>query len=395
MNPSRPSLSLCMIVRNEAHNLPRSLMPVCREFDEIIVVDTGSNDDTPNLARRLGARVLKIQWPEDFGAARNVSLRAATGDWIMWLDGDNSVSPESIQLIRDSIATERDCILWCTEVVVPEGERLLQKRVFPRSPEVYFSGKVHEQLVHPARFRSLVTRVEIIHWGYADKAAAKEKGERNLHLLREMAEEQTDQFYVQYQMGRTLMNLRRFDEALDWLDRARVQTIEASGNVALWRHACLLTAQVQARLGQDRAAEESLTRLLQLAPRYGPGHFHLARLFYFQGDYRRAESHFHSFLGLGVDDLWTGFNAVEMKCLANMFMGRCLEKMDRREEARGAYFEALKMNPEQSEACLALARLAWSDGRKDEAQDLLGRCLNRSPRDRRANELLKEINGNV
>ena len=81
-------VSLCMIARNEADTLSRCLSSAAGLADEIIVVDTGSDDNTREIARELNAQVHEFQWVDDFAAARNESLRHATGDWILWLDGD-------------------------------------------------------------------------------------------------------------------------------------------------------------------------------------------------------------------------------------------------------------------------------------------------------------------
>jgi len=83
MKTASPTFSLCMILCDEAANLAKSLGPVRDCFDEVVVVDTGSTDDTKGLARSYGARVIEIEWPNDFAVARNVSLEAAAGDWIM------------------------------------------------------------------------------------------------------------------------------------------------------------------------------------------------------------------------------------------------------------------------------------------------------------------------
>src|SRR6476660_1021776 len=84
-------VSLCMIVRNEEANLRPCLEPVRSLFHEMIVVDTGSTDRTRLIAAELGARVVEFPWCDDFAAARNESLRHATGDWIFWLDADDRV----------------------------------------------------------------------------------------------------------------------------------------------------------------------------------------------------------------------------------------------------------------------------------------------------------------
>ncbi|MEN6493336.1 MAG: glycosyltransferase, partial [Thermoguttaceae bacterium] len=82
----RPRLSVAMIVRDEQDVLAASLESVRSIADEIIVLDTGSADQTPTLARKLGAKVCRAGWDDDFSAARNRLLEEVTGDWILWLD---------------------------------------------------------------------------------------------------------------------------------------------------------------------------------------------------------------------------------------------------------------------------------------------------------------------
>lgn len=395
MKTAGPTFSLCMILCNEAANLSQSLGLVSDCFNEIIVVDTGSADGTKRLARSYGARVIEIEWPDDFAAARNVSLEAATGDWIMWLDGDNSVSPADVEILRRHLDTRRQSILWCTEVVVPAGERLVQKRVFPRRPEVYFTGRVHEQLVHPASYSSIMTPVEIRHWGYADKAGARAKGERNLCLLKKMALDQPQDLYLCYQTGRTLLNLRRFDQALTWLKKATAAESAKEQNRELYLHARVLEAQALERLGRRFEAKKTLSFLVQLAPDYGPGHFGLARLEYSQGEYEAAADRFRSFLELGGGDIVAGLNIARMRFLAAMLLGRSLEKTGHPGQAEEVYAKAVSIDPENPEPGLALARLSWESGRKEEAKGFLADCLKLRPNDRRANELLHEIKAHV
>ena len=89
----RVSLSLCMIVRNEAELIETCLRHHQSLVDEMVVLDTGSSDGTPELARRPGARVDEIAWPDDFAIARNACLDRATGDWVLVLDPDERILP--------------------------------------------------------------------------------------------------------------------------------------------------------------------------------------------------------------------------------------------------------------------------------------------------------------
>src|SRR5262245_19779528 len=93
-------ISLCVIARNEDANLPACRQSVADLVDEMIVVDTGSTDRTKEVAALLGARVFDFAWVDSFAAARNESLRHATGDWIFWLDGDERLDDANRDLFR-------------------------------------------------------------------------------------------------------------------------------------------------------------------------------------------------------------------------------------------------------------------------------------------------------
>ena len=90
-----PRISLTLIVKNEENSLPTCLRSVADLVHEVIVVDTGSSDQTRAVAQNLGARVSDFAWVDSFAAARNESLRHATGDWIPWLDGDEFFDVEN------------------------------------------------------------------------------------------------------------------------------------------------------------------------------------------------------------------------------------------------------------------------------------------------------------
>src|ERR1700743_622324 len=96
-------LSVCFITRNEEKNLPRALASVRGIADEVIVADTGSTDRTGQLAKEPGPVVCHFPWCDDFSAARNAAISHAHGDWILWLDADEELLPESFDELRASL----------------------------------------------------------------------------------------------------------------------------------------------------------------------------------------------------------------------------------------------------------------------------------------------------
>lgn len=369
-----------MIVRDEAENLPESLGKIHACFDEIIVVDTGSSDATLKIAESYGAITTCIAWSDNFSTARNISLKMAGSDWIMWFDADNAIEPEDVDIIRKHIKSIEIGILWCTEVVVPEGERLVQKRIFPNRPEVRFTGRVHEQLVHPSDWKSILLPVEIKHWGYADKSKAHEKGLRNLYLLKKMAAENPSDSYVNYQLGRTFFNLRRFNDAAEALKK-----MAPDGN----RHAHVLLAQSYERQGLPQQAESTLKNLVNVQPDYGPAQYAYGRLLYSKEDYEKAAVHLELFLKDRVGDPVAGLNQNKMRFIAGMLLGRCRERSGRFQDAERAYMLIRSENPHNPEPLIALAALARTDDRPELAETLLKQCLRISPGNRRVLSMME------
>ena len=99
-----PLVSLCMIVRNEEAVLERCLDSVAELVDEIILVDTGSTDDTKKIASKFSAKIYDFPWRDDFSAARNYAVAQAVGDYWFWLDADDVVEGENQEKLRRILA---------------------------------------------------------------------------------------------------------------------------------------------------------------------------------------------------------------------------------------------------------------------------------------------------
>lgn len=222
-------LSLCMIVRNEERMLPDFLASVAGIWDELIVVDTGSEDDTPRLAEAAGARVLHHTWQDDFSAARNASLAAATGDWICYLDADERCTPELAAQIRDLL---EDPQAGAATVVMrnrrPDGTHrdadLL--RLFRNDPDIRFRHRIHEDpsghvqayLERTGLAKRRLTGV-VDHLGYLKNiAAAQGKRRRDSALLRRELKRNPDDIYSWFKL---MEQARYWEDRTAWRKAAR------------------------------------------------------------------------------------------------------------------------------------------------------------------------------
>ncbi len=89
-----------MIVRDSALTLRPCLESIRPWVDEMVVVDTGSIDETPHIVNEFGGRLFHFPWCDDFSAARNESLRHARGDWLFWMDSDDTISADCGRKLR-------------------------------------------------------------------------------------------------------------------------------------------------------------------------------------------------------------------------------------------------------------------------------------------------------
>ncbi len=207
------TLSLCLIVKNEETFLPECLSFASGVADEIIVVDTGSTDRTIEIAERHGARIIHHQWTDHFAQARNISLAAATMDFILVLDADERLAPGTAEVIRELIDAESEnapptVYLPLIENVDAQGRGLgadHMPRLWRRRPEMVFTGRIHERLgVGVSNLRlAYEDRFRIIHLGY-DPGIAEARGKRarNRALLEQDLAERPDDPVVRYYLAK-------------------------------------------------------------------------------------------------------------------------------------------------------------------------------------------------
>lgn len=217
-------LSACLIVKNEATLLSRCLESISSFVDEIIVVDTGSTDNTVEIAHRYGAQIYHFVWTDDFSAARNESLRHARGEWILYIDADEVIDAVNAAKIRE-IINRKDIMAVTIRQCIPQPADNIATafyseycRLFRFHPDIRFEGVVHEQIL-PAieRLGGRILRTDIVlhHWAYAANDEKKQRrAERNLrYLLDELKKMKGDPF-IHFNLGMTYKELGQRDAAV-------------------------------------------------------------------------------------------------------------------------------------------------------------------------------------
>lgn len=218
-------ISVCLIVKNEEKNIERCLESIIDLSEEIIVVDTGSTDNTIPLAKSYGAKVIEYTWNNDFSDARNKSLEYATKDWILFLDADECLSPDSINLMDNILSNHlndkfKGYYVRLVNVVSNQeiGDSVVF-RLFKNDPEHRFKGKMHEQIINSVQNKwgdtSIgSTDIKILHYGYDPELAdLDQKSARNIALLESYSEEEKDGYY-HYSIANEFLRIQQFDKSL-------------------------------------------------------------------------------------------------------------------------------------------------------------------------------------
>ena len=190
-------ISACYMVKNAAEDLRRSLESLVKHVDEIIVVDTGSTDETVKVAEEFGAKIFHETWQDDFSTPRNIAIHEATGDWIVFLDADEYFINDTAKNLQAVIkmarrAKQQGISVNLVNVDKDNNNAIINSsyllRIFEHAPDIRYVGKIHEEIYcgdKPLnRASAPANLLTIYHTGYST-SITRSKSERNLKLLLE------------------------------------------------------------------------------------------------------------------------------------------------------------------------------------------------------------------
>jgi glycosyltransferase involved in cell wall biosynthesis len=224
-----PNLSLCMIVQNEAANLPACLESVKDWVTEMVIFDTGSQDNTVEIAQHYGAKVIQGQWSEDFSQARNEALKSVTGDWVLVLDADETFNPKMLERVKTAIADDQTLVinLMRQEIGAAQSPYSSVSRLFRHHPQLSFNRPYHETiddsvltlLKKEPQWQILdLPGVAILHSGYRpDVIQEKEKAQRAERLLTKALAANPHDAYLCSKLGALYLQLGKEKDGLKLL----------------------------------------------------------------------------------------------------------------------------------------------------------------------------------
>jgi glycosyltransferase involved in cell wall biosynthesis len=217
------TVTACLIVRDEAHRLRACLEPLAHGVNAIVVADTGSRDDTVEVARGFTDRVVSVPFNGDFSAARNAALEHVETDWVLFIDADETFDPPQLTRVTAAAARAGSDVLGMRVLrydFLLGGGWFTSRRIklFRNDPDVRFTGSINEDVL--ATIRSLGGLVEdadafLNHFGHAVLAPQRrQKAMRYMAALRDVLSEDPADGLRHAYLGLHLRNVGRLRNAL-------------------------------------------------------------------------------------------------------------------------------------------------------------------------------------
>ena len=279
-----PTISACMIVKNEEALLPQCLESIKAFVNEIIVVDTGSTDQTVEIAKGCGARIYHHPWEKDFSKHRNQSLSYATGDWIFVIDADEILiswenvvakylldkATDSIYVKVENVYAGRECAAWHNSI-----------RIFRNTGIISYRNRVHNELA--GHMKPAYSSIVLHHSGYAlDPIREDEKFQRTKGLLEEEIMRTPEDPRNHHYLSVSLLGKRLYDLALMEAETAlRLASDKQGEPLYLWTR--FVAAICCLNMGRVDEAERLCLEGIELNPLHLDSYYLLSTICYSKG----------------------------------------------------------------------------------------------------------------
>lgn len=339
-----PTLSLCMIVRNEETVLARCLESARAAVDEIVIVDTGSTDRTRAIAQAYTPHVYDFPWCDDFAAARNFSFSKATMDYCLWLDADDVLQDaQGLRRFMDDLDAQVDVVmmpycLFVNEDTAQPSLTYARERIVKRSPALFWQGVVHEVIVPVGRVCDAPFAVHHRKKGPGDP-------DRNLRI-----------YEKRLSQGAALSPREQYYFARELLDHGQYARAESQLRAFLsgqkgWLEdnlcACRLLARCNEAQGKEDQALDALLHALRYAPPRAELCCDLGAWFMRHGDDHTAIFWYQTALGCDPADSAYGFT--EPDCydfLPYLQLCVCYDHLGDRENALRCHAHTVALRPQ-------------------------------------------------
>lgn len=398
--PNYPTISLCMIAKNESALIAQAISSVKPIVSEIILVDTGSTDNTCEIAKSLGAKVLHREWDDNFSAPRNLGIQNATGDWILVLDADEVIDPSELNKIQELTLQKAKCFKL-TQRHYSNDQRLSDfkpvsgefphweknyggyfesslVRLFPNHEGLVYEGLVHELIEYCAdrlkKHEIVSSKILLHHYGHTPEVRAKKnKGSVYTPLGQAKTTDNPADWKAFFELGvEHNNNGRTRDSAIALIQASRLNP----NYLPTW----LNLGYVLCELGQYKEAVDSLQKAINLDVRCAEAYCNLGVVYLRVKQFQTAEKYFT----LAINLLPTYVNA-----FCNL--GKTLCHMQRFSEAVYVYLRALDIMPSCTTAKVDLGTIYAAHNKFELAERYLAQAKTESPNNYLVNFQLAQV----
>ncbi|MDN3513514.1 MAG: tetratricopeptide repeat protein [Candidatus Brocadia sp.] len=377
-NNGRPTLSACMIVKNEEKFLAQCLQSIRHAVDEIIIVDTGSTDKTIEIAQSFAAKVYHHPWKNSFSEARNHSLNYATCDWILQIDADEAIEQTDIPFLHKLITNNSyNAIFVAIYSDLPGGRsKHYYTRVFRRG-KAHFEGIVHNQLIFEGR--AIHSEIRFYHYGYnLSNNEMQKKYKRTGDLLLQQLAENPNNIFVMANLIRNYRNEYNFDKVIELGEKGlRLSILQTDFDAKSQRQRIYIDlVYALINTNQLNRAEEICQEAINGNPDSLDLLFIMGEILLKKAAFNDALHYFKKYLIMkDRENKNPSFNLsivdsyyYEHKAYDNI--GVCYEGLGLKNEAEIAYKKAMELNNKVSLYYSNLAQLYTSQNRLDEAENI-------------------------
>jgi glycosyltransferase involved in cell wall biosynthesis len=347
----KPTISLCMIVKNEEKVIDRCLSSVAHLVEEIIIVDTGSTDRTKEIASKYTDKIYDYEWRNDFSAARNFAASKATGEWILVLDADEYIDSENFKSFVVQLEEDNGVFnVYAAKILNFSGnfgEALTQHfhhRIYKNNAKISYYRHIHEQLKSDdsKELKTKTSCLLIFHSGYLNQTVKeKNKHKRNKALLEKELNNKVKNPFDYFNIGNEYASVNEYEKALEfylksyklksdfrlsWVPTALVQIVFCLINLKRFNDALnvindaqnvypaspefpYLKGEIYFQRGQFEDAKEEFQQIINNGHYYNDfiiwpnlkdekPHLRLGEIFLYEEDYQQSIFHFASVLNI-------------------------------------------------------------------------------------------------
>lgn len=344
-------ISACMIVKNEQKMLEKTLSNLINLVDEVILVDTGSTDETKKIAAKYGSKVFDFPWINDFSAARNESLKHAQGEWIIWVDADEFIKKEDMDKIKFAIKDSKEIAYLLKVSECREGEFKiisynLRPKLFRNKIGVHFERPINEQpFTKDGKALGLFSKeldIPIYHWGgFLADEKLKQKKLRNLEILKKVVESGKGDEAIHFLLGMNYKDLMMFEEAIREYDN--VIKSSPDGRFAIPAREEIAWAHYQQKKIKESYLEA--IEVLKLDPESATAMNIIGSVFMTMGEEEKAIDAFKSASEVPIKEDAVIVNLRQRDYISNLFLSRAYLKTGKKIEAFEAAQKAYNFDP--------------------------------------------------